>query len=313
MDVLFSEIYSSYYNAVAKILEMAAEQTLTGKKLNDAVMEQAFEESLIVIPDALKSGRWPLLTKDFRTPLYEKPTMPLTTLQKRWLKTLLLDPRVALFSPEADGLEDVEPLYTPEMVVYFDRYEDGDPYTGQQYIGNFQTILTALREKRSLRIHYHMSKGRERQIRCIPIELEYSSRDDKFRLHYVQSDGDSTRKTVTGEQLTANLSRMITVELGEKQKEEAEVLPAQDEELFLLLTDERGAMQRAMIAFSDFEKDAVKLDEKHYRIHLWYNRRDETDLLIRILSFGPVIRLTEPKELVDQIWARLRRQREYCI
>ena len=56
-DVLFSELYSSYYNAVAKILEMAAEQILTGKKLNDAVMEQAFEESLIVIPDALKSRR----------------------------------------------------------------------------------------------------------------------------------------------------------------------------------------------------------------------------------------------------------------
>lgn len=309
--MLFSEIYSSYYNAVAKILEMAAEQTLTGKKLNEAVMDLAFGESLIVIPSALKSSRWPLLTKDFRTPLYEKPTMPLTTLQKQWLKTLLLDSRIALFSPNADGLEEVEPLYTPEMVVYFDRYEDADPYTEKQYIQNFQTILTALREKRSLKIHYRMAKGRERQIKCIPMELEYSSRDDKFRLHYVQSEDDSTGKTVIGEQFTANLSRMITVELGEKQKGRPEVLPPQDEELFLLLTDERSAMQRAMIAFSDFEKDAVKLDEKHYRIHLWYNRRDEADLLIRILSFGPMIRVTEPKELVDQIWARLRRQREY--
>lgn len=311
--MLFSEIYSSYYNAVAKILEMAVEQTLTRKRLSDAVMEQAFEESLIVIPDALKSNRWPLLTKDFRTALYEKPTMPLTALQKRWLKTLLLDPRITLFSPETEGLEDVEPLYTPEMVVFFDRYEDGDPYTEQQYIQNFQTILTALREKRSLQIHYRLANGRERQIRCIPIELEYSSRDDKFRLHYVQSDGDSAGETIPGEQLTANLSRMITVELGEKQKGLPAILPPQDEEMFLMLMDERGAMQRAMIAFSDFEKDAVKLDEKHYRIHLWYNRRDEADLLIRILSFGPMIRVTEPKELVDQIWARLRQQRKYSV
>ena len=106
---------------------------------------------------------------------------------------------------------------------------------------------------------------------------------------------------------------MLSVELGEKQEKRQEVLPDRDEELFLLLTDERGAMQRAMIAFSDFEKDAVKLDEKHYRIHLWYNRRDETDLLIRIQSFGPMIRVTEPKELVDQIWARLRQQRRYNI
>lgn len=311
--MLFSEIYSSYFNTVARILKMAVEQTLTAKKLRDAVMDLAFEDSLLAIPEALKSEKWPLLTKDFRTPLFEKPTMPLTTLQKQWLKTLLLDPRITLFSPEINGLEDVEPLYDPEALVYFDRYGDGAPYTEKEYIKHFQTILTALRERRGLRIQYRLANGRERNINCVPIELEYSSRDDKFRLHYVLSEGNSTGKTRPGEKLTANLSRILSVELKEKQNERPEVLPAQDEELFLLLTDERGAMQRAMIAFSDFEKDAVRLDENHYRIHLWYNRQDEADLLIRILSFGPVIRVMEPKELVDQIWARLRQQRKYSI
>ena len=74
---------------------------------------------------------------------------------------------------------------------------------------------------------------------------------------------------------------MLSVEFGEKQENRPEVFQTQD--------------------------------KKHYRLHLWYNRRDETDLLIRILSFDPMIRVTEPKELVDQIWVWLRQQRRYSI
>ena len=115
--MLFSEIYSSYFNAVAKILGLATESKLTGKALTEAIQEQAFEESVLVIPKALKSERWPLLTRTFETPLLEKPTMPLTNLQKQWLKALLQDPRIGLFSPSTEGLEDVEPLYDLASVV----------------------------------------------------------------------------------------------------------------------------------------------------------------------------------------------------
>lgn len=72
-------------------------------------------------------------------------------------------------------------------------------------------------------------------------------------------------------------------------------------------------MRRAMIAFSDLEKETLRLDETHYQIRLWYKREDETELLIRIMSFGPMLRVTEPQVLVDQIRARLKKQREYRI
>lgn len=53
---------------------------------------------------------WPLIRADYSTPLENPPTMPLTTLQKRWLKAILSDPRIQLFDPPMEGLEDVEPL-----------------------------------------------------------------------------------------------------------------------------------------------------------------------------------------------------------
>lgn len=311
--MLFSEIYSCYYNAVAAILGMATEKKLTGKTLRDAVTEQAFEESVLFIPDALKSERWPLLTKELETPLHQKPTMPMTILQKQWLKALLLDPRISLFSPNLTGLENIEPLYGPEMLVSFDRYEDGDSFQDRRYIENFQLILRALRENRNLDIHYRNAHGRERHFYCMPIRLEYSVRDDKFRLYYAPDPDIALRTGHLAEQRTANLSRILNVELKEVQEEKPEVYASWDEELVLELTDERGAMQRAMMAFSDFEKDTIRTDEMHYCIHLWYKREDETDLLIRILSFGPMVKVKEPKELADQIWARLRKQKEYGL
>ena len=302
--MLFSEIYSSYFNAVAQILGLATEGKLTGKALTEAIQEQAFEESVLVIPKALKSGRWPLLTRTFETPLLEKPTMPLTNLQKQWLKALLQDPRIGLFSPSTEGLEDVEPLYDPESVVFFDRYADGDPFQDRNYIRNFQTILQALRENGNVRIRYRAAGGNERRYDCRPIHLEYSGRDDKFRLI-----AEGWKRI-----LTLNLGRMITVEPRETRETQSDELPEnREKEMTLELTDERDAMRRAIISFSDLEKETIRLDKKHYRIHLWYRQEDETDLLIRILSFGPVLRVTEPAELVDQVIARLRRQRDYSI
>ena len=75
--------------------------------------------------------------------------MPLTTLQKRWLKALLTDPRISLFYPDLVGLEDVEPLFNASDVVYFDCYSDGDNFSDENYIENFHIILQALKEKES--------------------------------------------------------------------------------------------------------------------------------------------------------------------
>lgn len=104
-QMLFSEIYGSYFNVVAAVLSEAAENTLTTGKLTAIVQEKAFAESVLSIPAALQSGAWPLLDSGYHTVLRGKPTMPLTTLQKRWLKALLSDPRIALFDPDMRGLE----------------------------------------------------------------------------------------------------------------------------------------------------------------------------------------------------------------
>lgn len=297
--MLFSEIYGNYFNAVAAILKKAVEETLTERTLTETVQTVAFGESVLTIPVRLREETWPLLEKDLSTPLRHVPIMPLTTVQKQWMKALLRDSRIQLFSPSEAGLEDVEPLFRPGTFVYFDRYTDGDPYEDGEYIAHFHTILRALKEKRKLRVRFRGHTNIRHSFICVPHRLEYSPKDDKFRLLAVKN----------GQLTTINLARIRSCELRDTYTEE-EYTPVEYRErsLTLLLTDERNALERAMLHFSDLEKETVKLDGQHYRIQLRYKTEDETELLIRVLSFGPMVQAVEPEDFVRQIRERLARQ-----
>lgn len=302
--MLFSEVYGTYYQVLAQLIGQAVQGTLTCESMYATIREQGFEESNLVIPDALQSQTWPLITKDFHTPLEHKPTMPLTTLQKRWLKALLNDPRIKLFDPPTEGLEDIEPLYPPNTVVYYDRYNDGDPFDDPGYIKRFRCILSAIRHKRWLRIQFVGHKGQVHYWRCIPYKLEYSAKDDKFRLI-------SANKR---ESLSINLAR-ITSCLMDGPYEEQEYRPKAMKKRILVmeLTDERNALERVMFHFSHLDKETERMDDTHYKITLFYEKEDETELLIRVLSFGPVLKVVFPDDFVKKLVERLEKQKNLRI
>lgn len=298
--MIFSEVYGNYFNAVAAILARAVDGELSGKSLTVLASEKAFGESCMTIPANLSDGTWPLLNSDLTTPLVHAPSMPLTLLQKRWLKALLLDPRIRLFGPSEEGLEDVSPLFTPDMFVYYDRYRDGDPYEDGEYIRNFRVILTALREKRRVRVRFRSGKGNRQSWVITPQKLEYSPKDDKFRVI----------SSFRGRADSINLARIKSAELLEPcSEDDFRPFSFRMKTLVLELTDERNALERCMLHFSNLEKETEKLDDRHYRITLHYVQEDETELLIRILSFGPVLKVIEPESFAALIRERLRKQR----
>ena len=78
--------------------------------------------------------------------------------------------------------------------------------------------------------------------------------------------------------------------------------------LVLELTDERNALERVMHHFSYLKKETEKLDDKHYRITLEYDRDDETEILIRILSFGPLVKVISPQSFINKLKNRINKQ-----
>jgi len=297
--VLFNEVYSAYFNAVAFILREVLRGGITEKRINQIINEKAFSESILAIRPALKNEEWLLLNRDGKTPIRKPPEMPLTTLQKRWMKALLTDPRIALFEPDVSGLEDAEPLFNANDFVYFDRYDDGDPFTDENYINNFQTILAALKERRKLKINHGNRRGKRITGTFIPYRLEYSRKDDKFRL--ITAGGWYSHMI--------NLARINHCEVLEVY-DEGEIIPPTHREVSLTfdLIDERNALERVMLHFIDCRKETRRLDGRRYHVTLWYDLQDETEMLIRILSFGPMIRVISPENLITQIKERIFKQ-----
>ena len=298
--MLFSEVYSAYFNVVAAIVSEALAGDISAKDISRIIEDKAFSESIMSIPSALAGGQWTIMDKDYKTILMRKPQMPLTLLQKRWLKALSLDPRIALFGVELVGLEDIEPLYTQDDFYYFDRYNDGDSYTDPAYVSHFKMVLTALKEKCRIYIEYQSRHGKPISGTYIPYRLEYSSKDDKFRL-----------ETAGHAAAYINLQRIKDCKVLAAY-DESEVAPPsrKEQSVLLLLTDERNALERVLLHFADCRKETRRLDGDNYQVQLWYEAQDEAELLIRILSFGPMLRVLSPPPFIDKVRQRLDMQRK---
>lgn len=298
--MIFSEIYSAYYNAVAKILSKVIREDTTEKDLQNIIENTAFAESSLTILPSIKSGKWQIVNKDLTTPILNAPTMPLTTLQKRWLKSLSLDPRIRLFDISFEGLEDVEPLFTPDDYVVYDRYLDGDPYFDEGYTKNFKTILNAIKNKQPLKIETLNRKGEAVRINALPVRLEYSEKDDKFRLISMGSKHGGT----------INIARITNIE---KYNGSAINLTKEKQTEYKVVTlkvyDERNALERSMLHFAHFEKQVEKLDNRTYLVRIKYDKDDETELVIRVLGFGPMVEVVEPDGFRNLIIERLKKQK----
>lgn len=299
--MLFHEVYSSYYRTAAIILEKAVREDLNGKELNEMVREHAFGESMFTIPEGLTGEKWRLLHRDFTTPLEETPALPLTLLEKRWMKALLLDPRIQLFEPDQTGLEDVEPLFTPDEIVYYDRYSNGDDYRNPEYIRHFRIILQALRENRNLFISFESGRHTQPTLVVTPYYLEYSEKDDRFRL---VAAGRDRRWTI-------NVSRITVCQFAHGEGL-MRLKEADTDAIVFELEDRRNALERVLLHFSHLKKETKKLDDRRYRVTLQYDRGDETEMVIRILSFGPLIRVVEPESFIMLLRERIERQKQFA-
>lgn len=135
-------------------------------------------------------------------------------------------------------------------------------------------------------------------------EAEIIAKDDKFRL------------------ISANKRESLSINLGRIQQcfmlepcEDADYRPKPMKKriLVLELTDDRNALERVMLHFSHLDKETERIDDTHYKITLFYEKEDETELLIRVLSFGPVLKVVFPDDFVKKLTERLEKQKKLRI
>lgn len=297
--MIFNEIYSAYYNTVAKIIATVIAGKANEQNLNQIVSDYAFEESVLTVLPSLKSEKWQLIHGDMTTPLQHAPTLPLTITQKQWLKAISLDPRIRLFGIDFNGLEDVEPLFTADDYYVYDKYSDGDPFEDEKYIEHFRMILSAINNGQNIKIEMRSRKGRTLYARCKPERLEYSEKDDKFRLvtsgcHFIR---------------TINLNRITKCKIYHGDNIIHIPPPeAKYEWVTLKVKEERNTLERCLMHFAHFEKRAERVGN-HYLLHIKFDHDDEPEMVIRVLSFGPTVEVLESENFRNRIISKLKDQK----
>lgn len=188
---LFSELYGCYYQIVDQILTEAEDHPIDPGRMKQICDSLGFSESGLYLLPKLTDGEWQLLNKEgnrYRALTRAHGTLPLTRLQRSWLRTLLQEDRFRLFFTEeelsalAAYTEDAELLWQNGDFHYYDRYTDGDPYASPDYRRHFQTLVRAISDRRYVNISYHSEKGNRITHHYLPLKLEYSEKNDRFRL-----------------------------------------------------------------------------------------------------------------------------------
>lgn len=318
---LFSEIHSRYFFIIAEVLKRAAAAPLSADEIQSLVGELGFAETPFnLLPPLLSSapGGYCLLrqTPSGYAPLtVHHPPVILTALQQRWLRSIVDDPRIALFLPEATlaslraSLDSVSPLYDETQLAWFDRAADGDDYQDADYRTHFAALLAAIQAKQIVLITYESGKGNRLSAYFAPHKLEYSQRDDKFRLValrmrqkkmrslYKLNVARITSVTPTDWNAPPNLGAAIA----------ALRLP---EPVEIEISNERNGFERIFTQLSSFER-VSEFDEatQTCRMKIYYYEVDEMELLITLLSFGPVIRVLGPERFKRNFVARIAQQR----
>lgn len=313
---IFSEVYGCCYRIAARILEDAP---LTEKEMRAIASREGFAETALWLLPALLSGGWPFLAKKdgrYENAVGPVPERPLTTLERRWLRSLLADARIRLFLTDdelarlSETLADDEPLWRPEDIHAFDRYSDGDPFGDPDYRAYFQKILTAMKEETFLTLTYLSPRSGLLSGTARPMQLEYSARDDKFRAVFARIEAGVFKNFQT-----LNLGRILS---AEEIKASADIpalddwLRAQRAELLTIrVSDERNGIERFMTEFSSYEKRSeYDAETETCLVRLRYRKDDETEILIRLLSFGPVLEVLAPDRFRTLMRARILRQYE---
>ncbi len=314
---LFTEIYNCYFQIVDEICKAAQETPITEKEMLALAARFGYEESgFMIVPKLINN--WNLLIKTeegYFSKIDNPEVLPLTTLQKRWLKAILMDERIVLFLNDLQlnilntYLSNVDPLFLPDDFYYYDRFDDGDDFTSPKYKSHFRVLLEAMRNKQYVNINFCSRKNNDIHRTYLPCRIEYSAKNDKFRLLTIF-------ETSSGKQRIdiINLSRIDTITLtektydGEVNLEEALRASYYKEPIKLLITTKRNTLERTMLHFANYEKQTKKLDDETYECQIFYNSMMETELLIEILFFGPTVKVLGPEDFLDKIKERIYRQ-----
>lgn len=316
--LLFNEIFGVSFARLGEILlSITKKSTLKKTELNDMKMSYAdqfffdgFEEKAQIdtedrrieqvegFIDAFVSTNGDKVDSIYEmldSSLISKPIdlLPLTSIEIQWMINILHNPLSKCFLKEEERAHILEwlgesDLFDINTVVLHDQHIGVEEYYKNSNIGtSTQKIMSAIRNNRMVNVKYKSQYGRLSNYICAPVYIEYSKRDNRFRVRAVSK---------TNIVKTFNLERILDVtildETYDKVSAETTIekhLKENECELVIFFSETRNIPDRVLTEFSCFKKKCVKWGNERYRMTLYYDKEDKREILVRLLSYGSLI------------------------
>ena len=343
---LFNEYFGKYISVLANALlecsrqkERAFGQTLKKRICREfpdysiAEIDAAAEKLTAAALDAelideKGKTRFVLCRKEY---LYD--FLPLTKAEVRWLAAVLENPLAKVFLPgnaAADlkkFLKEKAPFqvkaFPMEAVCYFDQYlpEAASSKITQSFaqpdansLTHLYVLYNAMRAGKRVQIHFKNWQGQIRYADCRPAWIEYSRRDNVFRIWYAHDKRNRIEKI--------NLPRIIDIEIQpteiydiQSEQRTVEKLLKQTERRLKIAfyQGDKNLPDRILTEFSLWKKKcSYDIESQRYVMTLYYSALDAKEILTRIMGYGPYVKIIEDSGdyIRNDLIKRIERQKD---
>ncbi|MDF2989158.1 MAG: hypothetical protein K0R50_4668 [Eubacterium sp.] len=327
---LFNEVKNRYFQLVYRIINECAEGMVRGDLLrlidegefeqkvigknqqsfSDMLLNKCNEDDNLGLLEEKEGLYYPVIEGSGELPL----PVRFTKLEKAWLKAMVEKPEInMLLGPTTleklqKELADFDSPVRDEYFEITNTLKLPDIEQQQAYRENFKLLLQALLQEKPIRYSNTDKAGNLHGNKlALPINLEYSMRDSRFRVSMYSIDDN---RPVMANVFTLTDIRIVDEEVGINREKAKKLLFEQkysEEPVILEVTDRKTAMERCFMCFSGMERTSRDLGNKKYEIRLNYYLFEEENLIRNIISLGPYVKVISPQRIADEIVDRVKR------
>lgn len=251
--------------------------------------------------------------------IFYRDILPLTNLEKRWLKTILEDDKISYFLNENEivainnvlSAEGEIRRFDTESIRYYDRYGISD-FSKQNEKLLISSLLDAIDKKKFVHIKYQGLNNSSYENLYYPVIIEYSQRDNLFRGYFLAKNK---------EVFTLNIARIVDMYETEvsaqfSNEDVANFLKSvrkyREKKVIIEFYDVKNLPDRILTEFSPWKKEVVyDSATKLYRLTLYYDKSDKLEIVNRLMGYGKTICFANREDAIyKEIYSRIEQQQK---
>lgn len=349
-EAIFNEIFGVYYYIIAEVILCCCSNSdsnkLSNEKINNIVKKvrrwyssrggnQTSRLSLDEITWLFENDAFGKKSKangkdqiEFKYQCdqdieFYKDVLPLTTMEIRWLKTILSDERIRCFfsDRQLDFISTYMQTEYPEIsplpvkhLVNFDKHITIDSMEKEAEHSLIKTLIKAINQKMLVDLTYVTRYGKEISGEFKPIVIEFSKRNNKFQVQMQSCDNNRF--------YSINLSQIISLVIVPEEFEYFEILQnyekhreLNERSVDIQFYDVRNTADRILTEFSPWKKYCeYDRETKIYTLQLFYQKDEELDLVVRLMGYGGNIHFVNKEHsIAREIIRRYEKQRSIIL